>query len=141
MNKGMSSVMLRAYLQDKKLVKVIGGVYYLTDILTDLDIPSQSPKEDLKKFCEDIQLPFQVPSPTGGKYTIKYVTDRIGKSYLKVLKEISNEELKLITQRYYKETQYPVTIREYFEEGVWETALEEHKKFPDKGSSFNKFED
>jgi len=139
--KGYSSIQLIKYLEDRKLVKEISSVYYLTDKLLAIADHVDSPKESLREFCIAIELPFQVVSPTGHKYTIKYVTDRIGKLYVAVLKKVDKEELIEITKKYYKETEYPVTIRNYFEQNVWESALEDFKNDSTMGSSFNKFED
>ena len=124
MTEGLSNQQLITYLQKNKLVKNLGGVYYLTDKLKVLANDAGSPKDALKQFCVDIELPFQVYSPTGSKYTIKYVTDKIGKTYLKVVAEVGREELVKVTKKYYKETEYPVTIKNYFEQNIWETALE-----------------
>ena len=135
-----SSIQLVQFLENQKLVKKIGGVYYLTDKLKAITKQVDSPKEALKEFCKDIELPFQVTTPNGQKYTVKYVTDRIGKLYLQVLTEISREDLVKITKKYYKETEYPVTIKNYFEQNVWESAMEDFQDTSTQGSSFNKFE-
>lgn len=138
--KGYSGIQLVQFLESNKLVKSIGGVYYLTDKLSSLTNTIGSPKDALKKFCEDIELPFQVTTPNGQKYTVKYVTDRIGKLYVAVLTEVDREKLVAVTKKYYKETEYPVTIKNYFEQNVWESALEDFKNTPTTGSSHNKFE-
>jgi len=124
MSEGLSKIQLIDYLEKHKLVKSISGVFYLTDKLKAVTNDLGSPKAALKEFCVDIEIPFQVPSPTGGKYTVKYVTDNIGKMYMKVLAVVGREALVEVTKKYYKETDYPVTIKHYFEQNVWETALE-----------------
>lgn len=130
MTEGISKTQLIAYLEKNKLVKVIDGVYYLTDKLLVFSDSFGSPKAALKEFCEEIQIPFQVFSPTGSKYTVKYVTDNIGKMYLKVLAKVDKEDLIEVTKKYYKDTEYPVTIKHYFENNVWETALENKEVKP-----------
>jgi len=137
--KGYSSVQLVKYLEDNKLAKNIGGVYYLTDKLLAITNHVGSPKEALRDFCVAINLPFQVVSPTGSKYTVKYVTDKIAKKYLSILAKVDKDDLIEVTKKYYKETEYPVTIKNYFEQDLWETALENKDSF--EGTSFNKFED
>lgn len=134
----MSSIQLIKYLQDNKLIKEIGHVFYLTDKLTAITNDVDSPKAALKQFCEDVELPYQVTSPSGKKYTIKYVNDRIGKVYLRVLQKVDKEDLIKVTKKYYEETEYPVTIRNYFEENVWEVALEAKDDLDT--TSLNKFE-
>lgn len=121
---GLSKIQIIDYLEKNKLIKSISGVFYLTDKLKAVAEDMGSPKVALKEFCVDIEIPFQVISPSGSKYTIKYVTDKIGKMYLRVLAKVSRAELVEVTKKYYKETEYPVTIKHYFENNVWETALE-----------------
>lgn len=121
---GLSKIQIIDYLEKNKLVKSISGVFYLTDKLKAIAEDMGSPKAALKEFCVEIEIPFQVISPSGSKYTIKYVTDKIGKMYLRVLAKVSSAELVEVTKKYYKETEYPVTIKHYFENNVWETALE-----------------
>lgn len=121
---GLSRIQIIDYLEKNKLIKSISGVFYLTDKLKAVAEDMGSPKAALKEFCVEIEIPFQVISPSGSKYTIKYVTDKIGKMYLRVLAKVSRAELVEVTKKYYKETEYPVTIKHYFENNVWETALE-----------------
>ena len=137
---GISKTQLVQYLEKQKLVRCIDNVYYLTDKLLAIADDIGSPKEALKAFCEAIEIPFQVVSPNGSKYTIKYVSLSAGKKYLKVLKKVDKDLLIAVTKKYYKETQYPVTIKRYFDEDVWEVALES-KDTVTGGVSANKFED
>lgn len=137
---GISKTQLIQYLEKQKLIKSIDNVYYLTDKLLAIADDIDSPKEALKEFCKAIEIPFQIISPNGSKYTIKYVSLNAGKKYLKVLKKVDKDLLIAITKKYYKETQYPVTIKRYFEEDVWEVALES-KDTVTGGVSSNKFED
>lgn len=139
MMKGYSKLQIIQYLVNKKLIKEIGGVYYPTDRLEAIVQPASDPKEELKEFCVLAEIPFQVSSPTGGKYTVKYITDKIAKSYLEVLKKVEKEDLIRVTKRYYKETSFPVTIKNYFELNIWQVALEQPEL--STGTSFNKFED
>lgn len=134
---GYSTVQLVQFLESQKLVKKVGGVYYLTDKLSAITKVTSSPKEALRRFCDAIELPFQVTTPTGQKYTVKYLNDRIGKLYLQVLTQVDEEKLIEVTKKYYRETEYPVTIKNYFEQGVWESAMEDTST----PSSSNKFED
>jgi len=127
---GLSKIQIIDYLEKNKLIKSISGVFYLTDKLKAVAEDMGSPKAALKEFCVDIEIPFQVISPSGGKYTVKYVTDKIGKMYLRVLAKVSRAELVEVTKKYYKETEYPVTIKHYFENNVWETALENREVKP-----------
>jgi len=139
--KGYSGIQLVQYLINKKLVKEVGGVYYLTDKMTFLsDSTKGTPKEALDKFCTAIELPYQVTTPNGKKYTVKATNDRIGKLYLAVLKKVDYGELVEVTKKYYKETEYPVTIKNYFEQNIWEAALEA-KNTITKDRSSNQFED
>ena len=137
---GYNASQLIQFLETKKLVKNVGGTYYLTDQLESILGNKSSPKDALKKFCDACEIPFQVEPPGKRKYTVRYVNDRIGKIFLNILKQVDEEDLIRVTKKYYKETEYPVTIRNYFEMDVWEQALEEHKNMPTTGSSFNKFE-
>ena len=132
MTEGLSKTQLITYLEKNKLIKTLDGVYFLTDKLLVFSDSFDSPKAALKEFCEEIKIPFQVFSPTGSKYTIKYVTDRIGKMYLKVLTKVDKKDLIEVTKKYYSETEYPVTIKHYFENNVWETALENKEVKPIK---------
>ena len=127
--RGYSSVQLIKYLEDTKLAKNIGGVYYLTDKLLAITNHVGSPKEALRDFCVAIELPFQVVSPTGSKYTVKYVTEKIAKKFISVLAKVDKADLIEVTKKYYKETEYPVTIKNYFEQDLWEIALE-NKDYP-----------
>lgn len=135
----MSQTQVIQYLEKQQLIKSISNVYYLTDKLQAIAEDLGSPKEALKAFCEAIEIPFQIIGPSGGKYTIKYVSLSAGKKYLKVLKKIDKDVLIEVTKKYYKETQYPVTIKRYFDEDVWEVALE--SKDTVSGASHHKFED
>jgi hypothetical protein len=139
--KGMSPIQILRYLEKQNLIKYMDSVYYLTDKLLAIADDAGSPKEALHQFCKDAEVPFQAISPEGRKYTIKYVTTNIGKTFQKVLKKVDRDKLVEVTKRYYKDTGMPVTIKRYLEENVWEAALEELNTFPISGTSFNKFED
>jgi hypothetical protein len=126
---------------NKKLVKEMGGVFYLTDKMHALtDMTKGTPKQALDEFCIAIDLPYQVITPNGKKYTVKATNDRIGKLYLAVLKKVDKNDLIKVTKQYYKETEYPVTIKNYFEQNIWEAALEAMNTIP-KDRSSNLFED
>lgn len=103
-----------------------------------------------KKFIEDAKVPYQVTATDGKKYTVRQFSAGIADRLISIIKKVDYEILCKSTEQYYNQNGYKKTIKNYFEEGVWQGAYEEYEKARKEGklttilaagSGGNRFED
>lgn len=94
-------------------------------------------KELFMKFLkEDAKVPYQLPFSYGRKYTVGQYSKGAEKAFIAAYKTpgVIYEDLVEATKRYYSSSvSNKVTIKRYFEDGIWEGELDNFIRMRDKG--------